>query len=177
MMEGLPLDGDVLVADLFLGDLDVLDPLFRDVLGNVLSEVFNSVVISDSDLLGDGLDLPLLTVFHLLDLLGDTLHLGLILVFHDLLLEGHVLDPALTLDHLLASVDSSANHLGLTSGDGASLDVSATDGSTVDIVASSSDVLGVSTLSVGGILGGVGGGLGIGDGLSSLSSRSSSIGV
>jgi hypothetical protein len=113
MGKGLPLDGDVLVADLLLGDLDVLDSLLRDVLGNVLSEVFNSVVISDSDLLGDGLDLPLLTVLHLLDFLGDTLHFGLVLVLHDLLLEGDVLDPALTLDHLLASVDSSADHLGL----------------------------------------------------------------
>ena len=56
---------DIFVPDLFLGHLDLLDPLLRDVLRDVLSEILDSVVISNGDFLGDGLDLPLLLEFYL----------------------------------------------------------------------------------------------------------------
>ena len=115
MMGGVPLDGDVLVPDLFLGDLDVLDPLFGNVLGDVLAKVLDGVVVGDCDLAGDGLDLPLLLVFDPLDLLGDPLDLGLVLVLDNLLLEGDVLDPALSLDDLLSGVDCGPHHLGAAS--------------------------------------------------------------
>jgi len=58
---------------LFDWDLDVFNSLFWDVLRNVLSEIFNSVVVSDGDFLGDGLDLSLLSVLDLLDDLGNSL--------------------------------------------------------------------------------------------------------
>lgn len=109
VVNDLSLNGDVFIADLLLGDLNILDPLLRNVLRDVLPEVLNGVVVSDSDLLGNGLNLPLFPVFDLLDLLGDSLDLGLVLVLDDLLLEGNVLDPALPLDDLLAGVHSSRN--------------------------------------------------------------------
>lgn len=77
---------------------------------DILSKIFNSVVVSDSDFFRDGLHLSLLSVLHLLDLSGDSLNLGLVLVFDDLLFEGDVFDSALSLDDFLASVDCGANN-------------------------------------------------------------------
>ena len=135
-MDGsVPLDGDILVPDLFLGDLNILDPLLRDILGDVLSEVLDGVVVGDGDFFGDGLDLAFLAVFHLFDLFGDTFDLGLVLVLHNLLLEGDVLDAALTLDDFLTSVDSGSDNLSLSHLFGVS---------GIDVVVSSGEVLGVS---------------------------------
>lgn len=114
----VPFDGDVFVADLFFGYLDVLYFFFGDVLRDVLAEVLDSIVVSDCHLSGDGLHLPFLLVFNSFHLLWHTLHLGLVLVFHNLLLERHVLDSALPLDHLFSCVHSCANDLGVARNDG-----------------------------------------------------------
>ena len=111
MMPKLPLNGDVLVPELLLGHLDVLDPLLRDVLGDVLAQVLNCVVVSNGDLLGYGLYLPLLPVLDLLHLLRHSLYFRLVLVIDDLLLEGHVLDPALAFYHFFARVYRGAHYL------------------------------------------------------------------
>ena len=146
---------------------------------NVLSEVLDSVVISHGHFLGDGLNLPLFLVLHLLHLLGHSLHLGLILVFNDLLLEGHVLDPALALDHFLAGVDSGANNLGAADHLGGRFSGNCAANGTADSVRSASSGHDIAALSVSSVevldvaaLGGVGNSLSV-----SLSTGSSSIGI
>ena len=112
-MKSVPLNGDVFVSDLFLGDLNVFNSLFWDILRNVLSEIFNSVVVSYCDFFGDSLDFSLLSVFDLLDLLGNSFNFGLILVFDDLLLEGNVFDSALSFNHFFASINGGSNDLSI----------------------------------------------------------------
>lgn len=107
----IPFNGNIFVSNLFLGNLNIFDDLFRYVLRNVLSKILNGIVVSDSDFLGDGFNLALLFVFHLFDFLWDTFDLGLILVFDDLLFEGHIFDTTLTLDDFLACVDCGSNNL------------------------------------------------------------------
>ena len=105
----VPLNRDVLVSHVLLGHLHVFNGLLGHVLRNVLPQILNGVVVSNSDLFRDLLDLTLFPVLNLLDGLGDTLKLGLVLVFDNLLLKGHILDPALTFDHILAGADGSSN--------------------------------------------------------------------
>ena len=116
----IPLNGDVFVSDLFLWDLNVFYSFLWDVLRDVLSEIFHSVVVCNSDLFRNSLDFSLLSVLDFLHLLGHSLHFGLVLVFDDLLLEGHVLDSALPFYHFFACVHGSADYLGISGCDGGS---------------------------------------------------------
>ena len=111
VVDNLSLNRNVFISDLFLGNLDIFDLLLRNILRDVLSEIFNGIVVGDSDLTRNSLDLSFLLVLNSLDLLGDSLHLGLVLVFKDLLLEWNVFDSALSLDHLFAGVDGGADNL------------------------------------------------------------------
>lgn len=112
MMIALPLDGDILIADLFLGNLNVFDGLLGHILRDVLPQILDSVVVSHGDFFGDLLDLPLFPVFDLLGGPGDSLDLGLVKIFDHLLLEGHIFDPTLALDDFLAMVDLGADNSG-----------------------------------------------------------------
>lgn len=115
-MRGVPFDRDVFVSNCFFGNLNVFYSLFRNILGNVLSEIFNGIVIGDSDFLGNVLNLSFLSVLDLLDLLGNSLNFGLVLVLDDLLLEGHVFDSAFTLNDILSSINGGSNNIGSGSG-------------------------------------------------------------
>lgn len=85
-----------------------------------MSEIFHSVVVSNSDLFRNGLDFSLLSVLDFLHLLGHSLHFRLVLVLDDLLLEGHVLDSALPFYHFFACIHRSAHYLCIRSCDGSS---------------------------------------------------------
>lgn len=71
----IPFDWNVFISDLFFGDLNVLNSLFRDILRDVLPQILNGIVISDSDFLRNGFNLPLLSVFDLLNLFGNSFNL------------------------------------------------------------------------------------------------------
>jgi hypothetical protein len=77
-MKEIPFNGNIFISNLLFGDLDVLDSLFWDILRNVLPEIFNGIVISDSNFFGDCFNLSLLFVFNLFNLFGDPLNFSLI---------------------------------------------------------------------------------------------------
>ena len=118
VVDNLSLNRDVFVSDLFLGNLNIFNFLFRNVLRNVLSKILNGIVVGNSDLTRDGLNFSFFLVFDSLDLLGNSLDFGLILVLNDLLLEWNVFDPAFSLDDFFASVDGGSNNFGSGAGDG-----------------------------------------------------------
>lgn len=142
---------------MFLGDLNVFDSLFGDILRNVLSQILNSIVVGDSDFLRNGLNLSLLSVFNLLDLLGDSFNLGLILIFHDFLFKGNVFDSALALNNLFSSVDSSSNDLSANNLLSTNLGSRATNGATDGIVATTDGVVSASNSISGLVAGGIDG--------------------
>jgi hypothetical protein len=107
----LPLDRDVFISDLFLGDLDVLYYLFRNILRYILSEVLYGVVVRYCNFLGNSFYLSFFLVLYLLDLFWNALHLRLIFILNNFLFKRHVFNPAFSLDDLLACVYCSSNDL------------------------------------------------------------------
>eukprot|EP00178_Gracilaria_changii_P004745 TRINITY_DN1774_c0_g1_i1.p3 TRINITY_DN1774_c0_g1~~TRINITY_DN1774_c0_g1_i1.p3 ORF type:complete len:132 (-),score=11.04 TRINITY_DN1774_c0_g1_i1:222-617(-) len=110
-MNDLSFDRNVFVSNLFLGNLNIFYSLFRYILRNVLSQIFNSVVIGNCDLTRNSLDFSLFLVFNSFDLLGNTFNLSLVFVFNDLLFEGNILDSAFSLDDLFSSVDGGSDNV------------------------------------------------------------------
>jgi hypothetical protein len=105
---------------LFFWDLDVFDSGFWDVLGNVLSQIFDCVVVSDGHFSWDGLDFSFFLVFSNFSGLGDSFHSGLILVFDHFLLEGDIFNSAFSLDDLFSGVDCGVDNLLVTSNEAGS---------------------------------------------------------
>ena len=114
-MNDLSLDGDVLVLFNFALLGNIFDLLFRDVLRNVLSEIFDSVVVSDSNFSRNLFDSDFFSVLSDSSSLGNSFDLGLILVLDNFLLERHIFDSAFALDDLFSSIDNSINNTRLNS--------------------------------------------------------------
>jgi hypothetical protein len=113
VMDNLSFNWDVFVSDVLLGNLDVINSLFRDILRNVLSKILYSIVVSDSHLFGDGLDFSFFSIFNFFDFLWYSFNLSLILIFNNLLFKGNIFNSALSFDYLFACVDSCANDMAI----------------------------------------------------------------
>lgn len=112
-MNDLPFDWNVFVfLDLsFLGN--ILDLSFGNVLRNILTKIFDGIVIGDGDFSGDFLNSDLLSVLGDSSSLWNSLDSGFVLVLDNLLLEWNVFNSAFTFNDLLASVDHCIHDLGL----------------------------------------------------------------
>lgn len=113
-MHNLSFNWNVLVPDLFLWYLNVFDSLFWDVLRDVLSEIFNGIIVSYSDLLWNVLNFSFFSIFYFFSFFGDSLDGGLILVFNDLLFKGNILNSAFSLNDFFSSINSGSYDLSVS---------------------------------------------------------------
>lgn len=112
-MDNLSFDWNVLILLNFSFLGDVFDLSFWDVLRNVLSEIFDGIVIGDGNFPRDLLDSNFFSVFGNFSSLGYSLYSAVILIFNDFLFERNVFDSALAFNHFFSSVDCSVDNLRL----------------------------------------------------------------
>lgn len=112
VVDDLSFNWNVLVLLDFPFSGNILNSLLGDVLRNVLSQIFNGVIVGFSNLSWNALDSLLLSIFSHSSGLWHSLHSHFILIFDDFLLEWNILNSALALDHFFPSVNSGVDNLG-----------------------------------------------------------------
>ena len=110
IMDDLSFDWNILILFNFSLFGNVFDLFFWDILRNVLSEIFDSIVISHGNFSRNLFDSDFISVFSDSSSFGDSLDFSLIFVFDDFLLEWNVFDSALSFNHFFCSVNNSVNN-------------------------------------------------------------------
>ena len=105
----VPLNRNIFVSDLLLGDLNVFNLFLRDILRNVLSKILNCIVVGNGNFTRNCLNLLFFFVFNSFHLLWNSLNLCLILILKNFLFEGNILNSAFSLDNFFSSVNSCSN--------------------------------------------------------------------
>lgn len=112
-MNDLPFNWNVFILFHLSFFGNVFDLFFWDVLGDVLSKILDSIVISDGNFPRNFFDSDFFSVFGDFSCLGNSFDSSFILVFNDFFLEGNVFDSALTLNDFLSSINNGIHNLGL----------------------------------------------------------------
>lgn len=113
VVNNLPFDWDVFVSFNFTFLGNILDFFFWDILGDVLSKIFDGIVVGDGNFSRNFFDSLFFSIFCDFSSSGYSFNSSFILVFNDLFLERNVLDSAFSLDDLFASVDGSVHNMRL----------------------------------------------------------------
>jgi hypothetical protein len=92
---------------------NVFNLSFWDVLRNVLTKIFNGIVVGNSDFPWDFFYSNLFSIFSDFSGLRNSFNSGIFLVFDNFFFEGDIFDSAFSLDNFFTSVDYSVNNLRL----------------------------------------------------------------
>jgi len=114
-MNNLSFDWDVFISNLFFGNLNILNLFFRHVLGNILSEIFDSVIISNCNFFRNCLNFPFLFIFHFFNFFWHSLHFCLVLVFDHFLLKRNIFNSTFSFYHFFSSINCCSNNLSSSS--------------------------------------------------------------
>ena len=114
-MNDLSFDWNIFILFNFSFFSNIFNLSFWNVLRNILTKIFNGIVVSDSDLPWNFFYSNFLSIFCDFSGLRNSFNSGIFLIFNNFFFEGDIFDSALSLYYFFTSVDYSVNNLRLMS--------------------------------------------------------------